>query len=137
MRLINKKELSEYYFEEMSVSEVLEYVKQHLTIVPSKKQFNKKILDIIDPKLIKQELEVICLDVIKDEKSQEYYDSKWQKEDVYIVYELNHNYLNSNCNLLVLEMNLLRGISLNDIENKTNRYVDYMCSIRHLVNKEY
>ena len=103
----------------------------------SKKEFNKKILDILHPDYSNKELDVVYLDVIKDEKSQEYYESKWQKDDIYIVYELNHNYLNSNCNLLLLEMKLLKGLSQEDIENKTLRYLDYMSAIKFLLNKEY
>ena len=87
MRLINEKELGEFYFEEMSVSDLIEYLKKELTIVPSKKEFNKKILDILHPDCSNKELDVVYLDVIKDEKSQEYYESKWQKDDIYIVYE--------------------------------------------------
>ena len=58
-------------------------------------------------------------------------------EDLYIVYESNYDYINSNSNLLLLEMKILKGVTPYDIENQTLRYQDYMSAIKFIINKEY
>ena len=62
MRLIDEKQLNEHYFEEMPVSDVLEYLKQKLTIKDSKKIYNKKAVSVMYPEYVNEELNVIYLD---------------------------------------------------------------------------
>ena len=122
-------------YSQLNINEIIDYIKQKLTIKESTKAFNNKVLEVLYPDYADKELNVIYLDVVRDEKSKEYYDLKC--EDLYIVYESNYDYINSNSNLLLLEMKILKGVTPYDIENQTLRYQDYMSAIKFIINKEY
>ena len=53
----------------------------------------------------------------------------WGQEengDIYVVYEKNLGYFQSNSNKLFLEIAIARGISQADIENKSEKYKEYL-----------
>ena len=74
------------------------------------------------------ELKIMTYKVLKNDKSQKYYD--YLEDDIYIILEEKTQSLSSNCALLGLELLIERGINKEDIEENNETFIDYMNYIK-------
>lgn len=81
-------------------------------------------------------LDMTVYSVTHDERSAVYW-KHVQDESVYIFLGSNYDFVFSNSNLLCLELVLIYGVSVQDLELKTDRYNSYIAAVRHYALTEY
>ncbi|MDF3002685.1 MAG: hypothetical protein K0Q48_2804 [Bacillota bacterium] len=66
--------------------------------------------------------------VVSNEKSTEYYKDYlvWKDKKIYIFIEMNTGIFQTNCNYLGIDLNILRGISNADLEERNMAFKEYI-----------
>lgn len=80
-------------------------------------------------KLEEKDLEIQILTIKENKKSKEYYLKMDDNEQIYVIFEKNTGYIESNCNLLFLELYIERGINVDDYNSENDfckAYLSYL-----------
>lgn len=136
-----------------SIVEVEQYLYKHFSVIPlnfyvhAGKTFQKCVIANLRQFVIDHEVDIILPQdnikinyyrIAKDNKSSKYYDchgSYYQFDDNYfitVVMQPDTEYLECNNYLLARELLLLQGVSKQDIQNKTLRYLGYLALLNRI-----
>lgn len=79
--------------------------------------------------LEENDLDIQIVTIIQNKKSKEYYLKMDDKEQIYVIFEKNTGYIESNCNHLFLELSIERGIHVDDYNSENDfckAYLSYL-----------
>ena len=126
---------------EKKTEDVINYLISKVDFIPQKNDFMgnifqkiliKNITSCILNKTLKLEendLDIQIVTIIENKKSKEYYLKMDDKEQIYVIFEKNTGYIESNCNLLFLELSIERGIQVDDYNSENDfckAYLSYL-----------
>lgn len=77
-----------------------------------------------------------CFTVTKNEKSRIYYADMEPKETIYVIFEEKTGYIESNCNILFLELFIEKGIDDMDLSSENDYCKSYFSYLERYIHAE-